>query len=262
MRAGFPYCFASLALSIGLLAAASDSRAAALLWDSGAPQQFQLNSVENYWGYSCGALIDDNEPQLRMAAPFEITGGSATLTQINADWVQTNDPNSGGQVVTYTIYQRTGLNTPGTAVSSGTLGAYSTGTDDPRIPQTNSALHEYAVSIPLPAGNYYLSIASTGAGIDGTDNKLAWLGGANLQPANLEWNGAWRSYFMPSPGFFALTPTSTNSEIAALANTITPGPTMLDPLNRWNPSFRSSARPNTTRWFGWARAETALVDGG
>lgn len=260
------FCLVLFALSIGLLAASSDSRAATsnvLLWDTGAPQEFynlSASTLENYWGYSCGSLTTENsgpptnEPQLRLASPFEITGGSATLTQVNADWDMTSDTNSGGQEVIYTIYQRTGLNAPGAVVSSGVLGLYSTATgiDDPRIPLTNQALHEYTVNIPLPAGNYYLSIASSGAGIDGSDNKLAWLGGANLQPADLEWNGAWRSYVLPSPGFFALTPASTNSGVASLASTIMPGQSMSDPLNRWDVSFAliGTTQYNTLVWVG------------
>ncbi len=231
---------AAMILCIGLVAIGSDSPAAVVLWDTGGPQQFYDGATLNYWGYSSGSLPESNEPQLNVASPFAITGGSITLTQINADWSDTGDANGGGQLVTYSIYQRTGLNAPGAAVSTGILWELlgTPGVDDTRIPQANTAaLHEYAVNIPLPEGNYYLSIASSGAGRDGVDDKVAWLGGANLQPADLEWNGIWRSQYMPSPGFLAWTPTSTNSTITAWADAITPGPNMTDPLNRWNVSF-------------------------
>lgn len=219
MQSGRLVCFV---LSLGLLAAGPDARAAAVLWNTGAPQLFYFGTVENYWGYGCGNIAATG-PQTQFAAPFAITGGSATLTQISADWVDSN--NTPGQLITYTIWSRTGLNAPvnGNQVSSGTLGSYATGSPDPRAPAcSGDPLHAYAVNITLPAGNYYLSISSSGSGY----NELDWLGGANLQPTALEWNGFWRSDSFPSPGFFADSPAS-----------VTAPATMTDPLNRWNVSF-------------------------
>ena len=101
------------------------------------PQKIQLSGSDQYAGFSSGSLITSNEPQLEVASPFEITGGSATVTQINVDWYNSGDPNGGGQTVDYTIWRRTGLNPPvnGDQVSSGTLGGYyADAASDPAFP--------------------------------------------------------------------------------------------------------------------------------
>jgi autotransporter-associated beta strand protein len=234
-----------LLLAAVLCTAGFSSRlaAATVLWDTGAPQVFNLSSTLSYTGYSCGTLASTST-QNWVAAPFSITGGSATVTQVNADWYDPGDPNSGGTTVDYMIWRRTGLAapTPSDLVSSGTLGTYATlGVTDPRIPQANSWLYQYPVNIPLSGGDYYLAIYAAGPGNSGSNSKLSWLAGAPLQPADLQWNGYWRSYTYPSPGFFADTPAA-----------ISPGPEMTDPLDCWNESFTLYGTPQYTTlvWVG------------
>ena len=227
----------------GRLAAAAPGT---LLWDTGAPHEFIMSGTLDYTGYTSGN-ISTTAAQDWVAAPFTITGGSATLNQINADWYNYYGYSGSGATVNYEIWRRSGLNAPQSSdlVSSGTLGLYATpGVDDPRIPLTNAALYQYPVNIPLSAGNYYLSIYAVGPG----NPTLSWLAGADLQPADLQWNGYWRSFLYPSPGFFSDTPSQ-----------ITPGPAMTDPLDRWNESFTLYGTPQYTTllWSGTSGSSTS-----
>src|SRR5690242_16377914 len=76
--------------------------AASLIWDSGAPHPYNVNSVENYSGYSCGNL-SSTLSQDWVASPFAVVNGSTNLTQINVDWSDTGGSNGGGTSVSYQI---------------------------------------------------------------------------------------------------------------------------------------------------------------
>jgi autotransporter-associated beta strand protein len=218
-----------------------------LLWDTGAPHQFDISGTENYTGYTSGDL-STTAAQDWVAAPFTITGGSATLTQVNADWYNYYGYSGAGATVNYKIWRRNGLSAPQSSdlVSSGTLGSYSqAGIDDPRIPVAgNGVLYQYPVNIPLSGGNYYISIYAAGPG----NATLSWLAGADLQPEDAQWNGYWRSFLYPSPGFFSNTPAA-----------VTAGTAMSDPLDRWNESFTLYGVPQYTTlpWSGTSGSSTS-----
>ena len=155
-----------------------------LLWDTGAPHEFVVSGAENYTGYTSGNL-STTAAQDWVASPFSITGGSATLTQINADWYNIYSYSGSGATVNYEIWRRNGLTAPqpGDLVSAGTLGSYSqAGINDPRIPvPNNGALFQYPINIPLSAGNYYLSIYAAGPG----NATLSWLRGRRFAAGRL-----------------------------------------------------------------------------
>ena len=199
------------------------------LWDTGAPHQVNFNGSETYLGFSSGNLGAGSE-QRWIAAPFRIGGGGAIVTQIDADWFVVGG--GGADNVNYIIWNRTGLAAPvnGDQVSSGVLGAYGPGIDDPRIAATEDWLHQYTgLAINLAAGDYYLSIYGDGGA---APNNAAWLTGGDLQDPALQQNFAWRSAQFPTPGFVVYNPGS-----------ILPGAGMADPLDRWNLSFALVGTP-------------------
>ena len=126
----------------------------------------------------------------------------------------------------------------------------------------NDELHQYSgLNIQLPAGNYYLSVYASGAGTDGVDSKLAWLLGANLQPADLEWNGVWRSYSLPVPGVFRFEPCQhqQHDKQRGRHNSTRFGhDRSLESLERIVCAL--TARPNTRPWFGLAQGQRLLVE--
>lgn len=199
----------------------------AVVWDTGAPNTVISNNQEVYLGFISGNY-SAQMPQRWSAIPFSIPAGGAVLSQVDADWFVVAGYQ--GAQVRYSIWRRTGLNRPvdGDQVAQGVLGAYSAGVDDPRIPGGEDWLHRYSgLNIFLPEGDYYLTIYSEGIGAGNTTgfNALAWLTGADLQPAEVEQDFMWRSRFFPDPGFEVYAPTNIQPKSGQ------------DPKDRWNCAF-------------------------
>lgn len=211
--------FVSLAIAGVVCAGAS----AQVLWDTGAPHLVNFNGTDTYLGYSGGNLGAGFE-QRWAAIPFRITAPGAVINTIEADWfVQAG---SEADNVNYIIWNRNGLAAPvaGDEFSTGVLGVFGVGTDDPRVPAVDNYLHSYSVNIPIPVGDYYLTIYGDGGA---APNNVPWLTGGDLQDESLEQAFMWRSATFPAPGFQQYAPAN-----------ILPGAGMSDPDDRWNPSFR------------------------
>jgi hypothetical protein len=192
-----------------------------VLWDTGPPKMVNFNGADTYVGYSSGDLGAGLE-QRWAAIPFRIDFPNAVITRMVIDWFVV--VGSEADRVNYIIWNRNGLSAPvdGEQFSSGVLGAYGVGIDDPRVPEVEDWLHQYDVNIPIPEGDYYLTIYGDGGTVP---NNAAWLTGANLQDEALEQNFMWRSAMFPVPGFVVYNP----------ANVLPIGDQ--DPDDRWNPSF-------------------------
>lgn len=204
----------------GLLCAGAN---ADVLWDTGAPHPVNFNGTDTNLGFSSGNLGAGFE-QRWLAIPFRIDAPGTTIDTIEADWFVV--AGSEADNVNYIIWNRTGLNAPvdGDQFSAGVLGAYAVGVDDPRTAAVDDWLHSYSVNIPIPAGDYYLTIYGDG----GTaPNNVPWLTGGDLQDESLEQDFMWRSATFPAPGFQMYNPA-----------TVLPGAGMTDAEDRWNPSFR------------------------
>jgi hypothetical protein len=211
---------------VALILAAPAIGADPMLWDTGAPHIVNFNGTETYLGYSSGNLGAGLE-QRWAAVPFRISLSNAIITQIDVDWFV--QPGQEANSVNYIIWHRNGLDAPTVDYSSGVLGAFGAGVDDPRVDGLEDWLHQYVTYIPIPAGDYYLTIYGDG----GTaPNNTPWLTGGDLQEEALEQAFMWRSATFPSPGFVAYAPAN-----------ILPGAGMTDADDRWNPSFTLYGTP-------------------
>jgi hypothetical protein len=210
-----------LTVVVTVTAEAALAQTPIVLWDTGAPHRVLFNGEPAWVGFGCGDYGPGYE-QRWSAIPFRIDTPAATITQIDADWVVS--PDNPAENVNYIIWHRTGLDAPveGDQFLTGVLGPYGPGVDDPRVPGADDWLHQYAVDIPIPTGDYYLSIYGDG-GMPG--NAIGWLTGADLQDESLEQGFMWRSNRFPNPGFFAYT----NPGMQAVAGQ--------DPDDLWNLSF-------------------------
>ncbi|MBI5863480.1 MAG: PEP-CTERM sorting domain-containing protein [Planctomycetes bacterium] len=203
------------------VAALAGSASATVLWDTGAPNPVMFNGNLTYLGFSSGNLGAGSE-QRWAAQPFRIDAAGTVIQQIDIDYFIP----AGGEFdnVNFIIWNRTGLAAPvnGNQFLSGVLGPMDPGLDDPRIAAIDNYLHTYTVNIPIPAGDYYLTVYGDG----GTaPNNAAWLTGAVGQDESLEQAFMWRSAQFPSPGFQAYT----SAAIAPAAGQ--------DPGDVWNTSF-------------------------
>lgn len=198
------------------------SQASVTLWDTGAPHLVNFNGTDTWLGFSSGNT-SGTTPQRWCAMPFRIAAGGAKIDQIDVDWFTV----AGFEAVNvnYVIWNRTNLDAPTVQYTSGVLGPYAAGIDDPRIPVTEDWLHQYpGLNITLPAGDYYLTVYADPP--INTNSNAAWLTGGDLVPADLQRDGLWRSSVQPSPGFVNYNPTN-----------ILAGAGMTDPLDRWNCCF-------------------------
>jgi hypothetical protein len=203
------------------LAVGSPALAQVTLWDTGAPHQVNFNGADTYLGFSSGNLGAGSE-QRWAAIPFRIDVPGAVITEVDVDWFIV--AGSEADNVNYIIWNRTGLAAPvnGNQFAMGVLGPFAAGIDDPDVPITDDWLHIYAVNIPIPVGDYYLTIYGDGGA---APNNAAWLTGGDLQDETLEQGFMWRSATFPAPGFQMYSP----ANILPTAGQ--------DPDDRWNPSF-------------------------
>ncbi len=217
--------FAALAVGALAIMGARHSGAQQVLWDTGGPHQVIFDGNTTYVGYSSGH-VSSASPQRWAAVPFRIPPGGATITRMEIDWFVQDG--SQGATIDYIIWNRAGLGQPVTQFAQGVLGPYAPGVDDPRIPEIEDWLHQYdQINLPIPGGDYYLTIFSSGIGQGNTTgfSSAGWLTGGDLQDEALEQGFMWRSAMFPSPGFQPYNPVN-----------IQPAPGQ-DPEDRWNPSF-------------------------
>ncbi|MFN8220833.1 MAG: hypothetical protein U0S12_11975 [Fimbriimonadales bacterium] len=215
-----------LLLPLAALVSAT-SQASVTLWDTGFPHPVNFNGTDTYLGFSSGNLA--GAPQRWAAMPFRVGAGGVRIDQVDVDWFVV--AGSEAVNVNYKIWQRSGLNAPGALVTEGVLGAFGAGIDDPRVAGTEDWLHQYTgLNITLPAGDYYFTMY--GDIPVNTAANCAWLTGGELQAADLQWDGMWRSVSYPSPGFVVYNPTN-----------VLPGAGMTDPLDRWNCCFALKGLP-------------------
>jgi len=190
-----PLMLGTLGLAALMLVAPANGQF--VLWDTGPPHMVVYDGAETYLGYSSGDLGPGAE-QRWCAIPFRIEIPDAVITQIDVDWFI--NPGDEADNVRYIIWNRAGLDAPldGDQFSEGLLGPYAAGRDDPRTDVVDDWLHEYPVDIPIPMGDYYLTIYGDG----GTaPNSTPWLTGGDLQAEDLEQGFLWRSAQFPVPGF-------------------------------------------------------------
>jgi hypothetical protein len=216
------------AIGLALVLAAGAAHADTVVWDNGAANQVIFNGATTYLGYTSGN-VSVAQPQRWAAQAFTMPAGYSGITRLDASWFETTG--SEPATVNYSIFQRTGVSTPGSLVSSGVLGAYSIGTDDPRIAATDTWFHSYTgLNIALPSGDYYLTIYGDGIGQGNTSGAsvINWLTGAPGVDSQITYNNfMWRSSAYPTPGFAMY-----DSGGAVVAP-----PTMTDVTDRWNTSF-------------------------
>jgi hypothetical protein len=194
------YTFRTFVLVLGAVVLAAPASADLVLWDTGAPHRLTRDSdgVQIFVGYSSGNLGAGSE-QRWAAMPFRIEVPDAVITQVDVDWFIYAGHEADN--VMYIIWNRTGLDRPedGDQFSQGLLGPYGAGIDDPRTEDiVDDYLHQYEVDIPIPMGDYYLTIYGDGGE---PINSTPWLTGGDLQAEDLERGSMWRSAQFPDPGF-------------------------------------------------------------
>jgi hypothetical protein len=170
----------------------------------------RVSDNTDYWlGYTSG-YYDATLPQRWAAIPFYIDQAGAVITEIQANWFIIEDPPCQADNVMAYIWHRTGLERPTSFAElfwEGYIGPYELGGDDYRAgggfstvvrPDGWDPYHSYDVNIPIPEGDYYLTIYADGGA---TPNALAWLSGGDQQDEALEQGFMWRSAMFPTPGF-------------------------------------------------------------
>jgi hypothetical protein len=197
------------------------------LYDMGVPRTCLVTGVEYWLGWISG-YYDATLPQRWGAMPFYIDQSGTVITQIQANWWIISDPPAQADSVVAYIWHRSGLDRPTSFDDlfwQGIIGPYEQGGDDFRaLPGIDFYPHHtYDVNIPIPAGDYYLTIFADGGD---TPNALSWLTGGDGQDEALEQDFMWRSASFPAPGFEQYAP----SDIAA-------GPDMTDGQDVWNATF-------------------------
>lgn len=196
------------------------------VWDTGPPKTVIFNGTESYLGFSSGNIGVGLE-QRWWAAPFSIFDAPTVIDEVHINYFI--PAGFEGDNIRYKIWQRTGFNAPGALVHEGVLGPMGPGIDNPEVPGAENWLHIYTgLNIPLPPGDYYLTIYGDGNSQTLTQfQNAAWLTGAANDTVAYNNNTAWRSATHPAPGFQVYT-------TAAVQPTAFLG----DPREIWNVSFK------------------------
>jgi hypothetical protein len=202
-----------------------------ILWDAGPTHTVIRDSdgVETWLGYLSGDYNDPGYTERWAAMPFRIEQSGATITEMVL-WWWTSSPDYTADHANYIIWNRTGLARPESfdeLFSQGLLGPYEDGGRDYRAkPYADWVpFHTHAVDIPIPVGDYWLTIYAEGDGGGTLGRALAWESGCSYVPEDLEREFFWRSQAFPDPGFQEYTAP------------YSPGPEMTDPNDRWNLAF-------------------------
>jgi hypothetical protein len=200
-------CAADLYTEIGVVQA---DTSLSLLYTSGGPQAVVHNGNNTLLGFPTGG-------QTWFAMAFKLAEES-TIELLTAYWFAIEGAEA--EVVRYIIWRRTGLNRPvdGDQVAMGTAGPFTFSGNGP-----NGYFRRYDVNLPLPAGDYWLTLYADG-GVP--PNTLAWLTGGDKADVSLERDGMWRSRMFPNPGFENFRPPEVEC-----------GPYMTDCEDRWNLCF-------------------------
>ncbi|MBU0617172.1 MAG: hypothetical protein KKI02_05610, partial [Planctomycetes bacterium] len=199
------------------------------IYDMGAQHTVhRVSDNTDYWiGFTSG-YYDATTPQRWSAIPFYVDQSGVVITEIIANWFIITDPPCQADSVNAFIWHRTGLDRPTSFDDlfwEGIIGPYEIGDDSFREDQafTWGPYHNYGVNIPIPPGDYYLTIYADGGA---TPNALAWLTGGDRQDEALETGFMWRSATFPSPGFQVYN----NPDLQ-------PGPEMVEYDDVWNCTF-------------------------
>ena len=221
----------TVAVLIAVLAVAAPSFALELIWSTGSMELVTSGSNYIVGGFLCGTSEEGKVAMV--AAPFRVDDfEGTTITQIDAVW-GTSTATIPAEIK-YIIWQRNGFNAPTVKVAEGTLGPYDEGMDDPNDDYYYWGLHTYkGLNIPLPQGDYYLSIYGSGVGPGNTAGYglIAWTAGGGLQDEFLERQGIWICEDYP------------NTEFIDTTVSWTAGPYMTDADDLYNPCFTIYGEP-------------------
>ena len=200
------------------------------LWDMGPTHTVIRDSdgTEVWLGYLSGDYDDPAYTHRWAAIPFRIEHADAVITEFQANWwiADTYEADH----VNYVIWNRSGLARPESfdeIFTEGLLGPYVEGGRDYRAKPAADfyPFHRYEVNIPIPVGDYYLTIYAEGDGGGTVGRALAWESGCDKQAEDLERDSFWRAQSIPDPGFQDYTAP------------YSPGPDLTDPEDRWNLAF-------------------------
>lgn len=216
---------------IAVLAIAVPSFALELVWSTGSMEPVTSGTSSVIGGFPGGT--SDTGKVLMVAAPFKVTDlEGTTITQVDAVWG--SSAATAPAEIKYIIWQRNALDAPMVKVTEGVLGPYDEGMDDPRDYYYYWGLHTYkGLNIPLPQGDYYLSIYGSGVGPGNTGEygRIFWTTGGNRQDETLERAGIWYCQDYPATGFV-------NATVSW-----TVGPYMTDADDIYNPCFTLYGEP-------------------
>jgi hypothetical protein len=177
-----------------VIAAGAESLGASVLWTTGAARTVNYDAfyrTGSGFAYISG-YFDATMPQRWAAVPFRLDQ-PARISQLDAYY---SNPNGYTTSVAYRIWNRTDFDAPTSLAAIGNLGPYVSVAHEASATSSPSLhLHQHAVDITLPAGDYYLSLYATG------QSWIAWWSGGALQDPSLKANAIWRSATYPSPGF-------------------------------------------------------------
>lgn len=174
-----------------------------LVHTTGAPLAVCFNGAPSLLGFISGTLATSTERW--SAIPFKVAAAT-TLKEVDVFWF--GQAGSEADTVNYIIWKRTGLNKPTSNAdkfSEGVLGPFDMfagkGTG---VEALSGSLFTYPMNVPIPAGDYYLTVYGAGGP---PDNWIAWFTGGDKQDEALELtpSSMWRSANFPTPGFVQYT---------------------------------------------------------
>ncbi len=194
-----------------------------IIWTDGQERGVVSSGTITNLGFISGRLLSANRPQRWSALPFKVLDPNSTIGKIDIMWF--TQAGSEPATVNYKIFRRIGLQAPNDPNLIFAQGVAGTAEPNGGTGPTNW-YYSYNVNIPIPVGDYYLTMYGDGNPSQ-QDAWIAWFTGAEKQDPNLEQPFMWRSESWPTPGFVQYD----------AGGAIQPGPGATDPLGIWNCTF-------------------------